>query len=93
MAIAAAATRRGAARVVATENDARALACARENIARLGLAAQVEVVEANLFPEGRANLIVCNPPWIPARPTLGARPGPATAARWWWRTPALTKSA
>jgi methylase of polypeptide subunit release factors len=26
-------------------------------------------VEADLFPEGRAALVVCNPPWIPARPS------------------------
>jgi methylase of polypeptide subunit release factors len=31
------------------------------------LAAQVDVVQADLFPEGRAALVVCNPPWIPAR--------------------------
>jgi methylase of polypeptide subunit release factors len=61
--------RRGVERVVATDRDARALACARDNIARLGLAAQVEVVETDLFPEGRAPLAVCNPPWIPARPS------------------------
>jgi SAM-dependent methyltransferase len=67
--LAAVLARRGVARIVATEQDPRALACARENIARLGLAGQVEVVEADLFPEGRARLIVCNPPWIPARPS------------------------
>jgi methylase of polypeptide subunit release factors len=61
--------RRGVERVVATEQDARALACARDNVERLGLAAKIEVVEADLFPEGRAPLIVCNPPWIPARPS------------------------
>ena len=55
-------------RVVATDNDARALACARDNITRLGLAAQVEVIEADLFPPGQAPLVVCNPPWVPARP-------------------------
>ncbi|WP_323123098.1 class I SAM-dependent methyltransferase [Burkholderia alba] len=60
---------RGVARVVATDQDARALACAAENVARLGHAAQVEVVEADLFPAGRAPLIVCNPPWVPARPS------------------------
>jgi methylase of polypeptide subunit release factors len=60
---------RGVARVVATDQDARALACARENIARLGLGGQVEVVQADLFPAGRAPLIVCNPPWLPARPS------------------------
>lgn len=61
--------RRGVARVVATDQDPRALACARENIARLGLDAQVEVVQADLFPPGRAPLVVCNPPWLPARPS------------------------
>jgi methylase of polypeptide subunit release factors len=29
----------------------------------------VEVVQADLFPEGRAVLVVCNPPWVPARPS------------------------
>lgn len=67
--LAAVLARRGVARIVATDQDARALACARENIARLDLARQVEVIEADLFPEGIAPLIVCNPPWIPARPS------------------------
>ena len=61
--------RRGIARVIATDMDQRALICARENINRLKLGAQVQVVEADLFPEGRAPLVVCNPPWIPARPS------------------------
>src|SRR5262245_33740382 len=66
--LAAVLARRGVARVVATENDARALDCARENITRLGLAEQVNVIEADLYPEGRAPLVVCNPPWIPSQP-------------------------
>lgn len=56
-------------RVLATDMDARALGCARENIARLGLAPQVEVVQADLFPDGRAPLVVCNPPWLPGKPS------------------------
>jgi SAM-dependent methyltransferase len=60
--------KRGVKKIVATDQDPRALACARENIERLGYAGQVEVVEADLFPEGRAPLVVCNPPWLPARP-------------------------
>ena len=60
---------RGISRIVATDQDPRALTCARENLARLGLADRVEVVHADLFPEGRAQLVVCNPPWVPARPT------------------------
>ncbi len=59
------AARRGAS-VVATDVEPRAVACARENAERLGLAAAVEVREASLFPEGRADLVLCNPPWIPA---------------------------
>jgi SAM-dependent methyltransferase len=66
--LAAVLARRGIARVIATDLDPRALACARENLERLGLGGQVEVVEADLFPAGRAALVVCNPPWIPARP-------------------------
>jgi hypothetical protein len=67
--LAAVLARRGFRRVVATDQDPRALACARENLERLGLSAQVEVVQADLFPEGRAALVVCNPPWVPARPS------------------------
>jgi len=67
--LAAVLARRGVKRVIATDRDPRALACARENLARLGLVAQVDVVEADLFPAGRAALVVCNPPWVPARPS------------------------
>ena len=66
--IAAILARRGVARVVATDVNPRALACARDNIARLGLGAQVEIVETSLYPPGGAGLIVCNPPWLPGRP-------------------------
>ncbi|QYF73009.1 class I SAM-dependent methyltransferase [Cryobacterium sp. PAMC25264] len=64
--IAAMLAQRGFDRVVATDMEPRALACARENLQRLGYADQVEVVHADLFPAGRADLVVCNPPWLPA---------------------------
>jgi methylase of polypeptide subunit release factors len=67
--LAAVLARRGIRKIVATDLDPRALACARENVQRLGLTQQVEVVQADLFPEGRAALVVCNPPWVPARPS------------------------
>jgi SAM-dependent methyltransferase len=67
--LAAVLARRGIERVVATDLDPRALACARENIRQLGLGERVDVVQADLFPEGRAALVICNPPWIPARPS------------------------
>ena len=59
--------KRGVKRVVGTDLDDRALACAKENIKRLGLQGKVELTKADLFPEGKAPLIVCNPPWLPAR--------------------------
>ncbi len=61
--------RRGIARVVATENNPRAVLCAKENLQKLELQNQVEVVDTDLFPQGRAALVVCNPPWVPARPS------------------------
>ncbi len=61
--------KRGIARVIATENNPRAVLCAKENLQRLGLEKHVEVVDTDLFPEGRAALVVCNPPWVPARPS------------------------
>lgn len=65
--LAAVLARRGVERIVASDLDPRALACAGENMTCLGLAGHVEVVSANLFPPGRASLIVCNPPWLPGR--------------------------
>lgn len=54
--------------VVATDQDPRALECARENIYKLRLPNPVKVMQADLFPEGLASVVVCNPPWLPARP-------------------------
>ena len=54
--------------VVATDQDERALVCAKENIYKLRLPNPVKVMQADLFPEGLASIIVCNPPWLPARP-------------------------
>jgi methylase of polypeptide subunit release factors len=67
--LAAVLARRGVSRVVATDQDPRALTCATENIENLGLAATVSVIKADLFPAGRAPLVVCNPPWVPAQPS------------------------
>ncbi|TFC18262.1 class I SAM-dependent methyltransferase [Cryobacterium sp. MDB1-18-2] len=56
---------RGFDRVIGTDTSPRALACARENVARLGLTTSVTIEDTDLFPSGLADLIVCNPPWIP----------------------------
>jgi len=67
--LAAVLARRGVQRIVATELAPRALACAQDNLQRLGLAERVQLLAADLFPPGRAPLAVCNPPWVPARPS------------------------
>ena len=69
--LAAVLARRGVTSVVATDKDPRSVACARANIEALGYTDRVEVVQADIFPSGRAGLIVCNPPWIPTKPTSG----------------------
>ena len=66
--------KRGIPRIVATDTDSRALACAQANLQRLGYAQQVDIYRDDLFPSttnapGPADLILCNPPWIPATPT------------------------
>lgn len=64
--LAAVLAKRGVERVVATDSEERAVVCARENLARLGLDDRVEVEQIDMFPPGRASLVVCNPPWVPA---------------------------
>jgi methylase of polypeptide subunit release factors len=58
---------RGVKQVLATDNNPRALACAAENVQRLNMQTNIQVLPADLFPEGQADLIVCNPPWLPAK--------------------------
>lgn len=67
--LAAVLARRGVKQIIATDNSPRAIACARENFKRLQLDEQITLVQTEFFPEGKAPLIVCNPPWIPARPS------------------------
>ena len=59
---------RGAESVVATDIDPRAVACARENAQRLGLSDRCQILEKDLFPDGMADWIVTNPPWVPESP-------------------------
>ena len=63
---------RGILRIIATDQNERALNCARENIQRLGFSERIKVMRSELFPndcsaEQKAALIVCNPPWLPGR--------------------------
>jgi methylase of polypeptide subunit release factors len=67
--LAAVLAKRGIQKIIATDQDERAIECAAENIEGLGIGKQVKLVQTNLFPDGQAALIVCNPPWVPARPS------------------------
>ena len=60
---------RGIKAVIATDNSVRALNCAADNIEKLNLKQYITIEQANLFPSGhkKADLIVCNPPWLPAK--------------------------
>jgi release factor glutamine methyltransferase len=64
-------------RVVATDVDPAALAVARDNAARLGLARRVEFVLSDLFHdvgERPFDLVVSNPPYIPADEYVALEP-------------------
>lgn len=67
--LAAVLARRGARQVVGTDINPRAVDCASANMRRLGFADRVHIIEADLWPSGRADLVVCNPPWLPAQPS------------------------
>ncbi|RKT08763.1 methyltransferase family protein [Streptomyces sp. 1114.5] len=67
--LAAVLAKRGLRRVLVTDANPRALACAQDNAHRLGLADRIEAAGTALYPPGddRAALVVCNPPWLPGR--------------------------
>ena len=68
--------RRGLAAVTATDINPRAVTCARDNVERFGYTDRIRVEEADLFPSGgQADLIVCNPPWLPSTPTSDLEKG------------------
>ncbi|WP_347238658.1 class I SAM-dependent methyltransferase [Dietzia sp. E1] len=82
--LAAVLARRGARAVVASDINPRAVECARDNMRRLGLEDRVTVVRGDLWPgdddevgdrSGRADVVVCNPPWIPGLPTSALEQG------------------
>lgn len=67
--LAAVLAQRGIEQIIGTDQDPRALDCATANIQQLGLGQEVTILNADLFPPEKAALIVCNPPWLPARPS------------------------
>ncbi|WP_296404972.1 class I SAM-dependent methyltransferase [Psychrobacter sp.] len=62
--------KRGIKQVIASDINPSALACAKDNLDRLKLT-DVQLQQVDLFPKQvpKANLIVCNPPWLPAKPS------------------------
>ncbi|MGS2804818.1 methyltransferase [Nocardia sp. MW-W600-9] len=60
---------RGVSRITATDINPRAVRCATDNLTRLGYADRITVTGPTLYPQGRADLVVCNPPWLPGIPT------------------------
>lgn len=72
--LAAVLAKRGVAQIVGTDLHQRAVDCANDNFARLGVSDAAAAQLTSMFPEGRAPLVVCNPPWLPgsAATTLDA---------------------
>ncbi|MDP2866598.1 MAG: methyltransferase, partial [Elusimicrobiota bacterium] len=65
-----------ALRLKSVEKSARALACAAENAAALGLAARMEFIQASTLQtvSGTVDVIVSNPPYIPTGVIPGLAP-------------------
>lgn len=61
--------KRGVRQVIATEVDERALECARFNVQQLNVDSVVEVRQSDLFGGVQADLVLCNPPWLPTKPS------------------------
>ena len=60
---------RGFQFVMATDTNPRALACAHDNLDRLGMSSRVTMIQSAEIPDEKASLIVVNPPWLPGKPT------------------------
>ncbi len=67
--LAAVLAKRGIANIIGTDTNPLAIDTAHANAQRLGFAQQIRIIQQNLLPEGMADLIVCNPPWLPAKPS------------------------
>ncbi|MCE7010421.1 class I SAM-dependent methyltransferase [Kibdelosporangium philippinense] len=57
--------KRGAESVVAVDIEQRSVDCAHDNVTRLNLGKKIQIQHQDLFPTGKADLVVCNPPWLP----------------------------
>lgn len=60
---------RGISKIIATDNNPRAILTAQNNINRFNYQQIISLQETDRLPEKTTDLIVCNPPWLPAKPT------------------------
>lgn len=60
---------RGVKQILGTDIHQRAVDCAMDNFMRLGISDRASAQLTNMFPPGRAPLIICNPPWLPGSAT------------------------
>jgi methylase of polypeptide subunit release factors len=61
--------KRGVQHIIATDINPKALQCAQHNVDQHGFGKQITVLHADLFAPGQFDLVICNPPWLPVRPT------------------------
>lgn len=61
--------KRGITHIIATDNNPRAVQAAIQNSQQQGYQQHISVIETEYFPAQTADLIICNPPWLPAKPT------------------------
>jgi len=50
---------------IGTDINPLAIACAQENLTRLGFGDRMALYQTDLFADRDADVLVCNPPWIP----------------------------
>ena len=75
------------AEVVATDLSPASLCVAERNLRRLGLTGRVELRRGDLFAgaQGEFDLIVANPPYVPAGAYASLRANTAMSREWRWR--------
>ncbi|RAX49166.1 methyltransferase [Arthrobacter sp. AQ5-05] len=59
---------RGVVEVIGTDSQARAVDCANATLEELGLSGGARAIVQDMFPPGKADVVVCNPPWLPGTP-------------------------
>jgi methylase of polypeptide subunit release factors len=60
--------KRGVKHIIGTDIQANCIACAHDNLSRLGFDQRFTLLQTDLYPPmQQADLIVCNPPWLPGK--------------------------